>query len=289
MKTLFLVLAMLAAALPAYAEGDRLTPLAALNDADHKRVVSEAIGRPFHIHVRPPLNYEETEQLYPTVYLLDGDVLFPLLGAYHVLLNIDTNVPDAIIVGISYGGFGAENGNYRSADYTVPPFPDDYLAGLPGSDGAPAFHAFLKDEVIPHIEKTYRADPERRILVGQSRGGHFALYSAMADPDLFWGRIASNPPLSPNRDFFLRDIAPSAQMGSSLFVSSAERDFPKIRQDAIDLFAHFKSQDALPWRLKTTTVAGETHAAGIVNVYRAGMRWLFPTSEATPSESGDNH
>ena len=73
-----------------------------------------------------------------------------------------------------------------------------HLKTKPGQDGAPRFLRFLETELLPTIESRYRIDPTRRILAGQSRSGYFVLWSAMEAPDLFWGRIASNPATTPH-------------------------------------------------------------------------------------------
>ena len=273
-----LVLAGLTLLLLAPARAERIDYLAGLSPADHYELLSEAVGRSYHIFVRLPENYDETRDAYPTVYLLDGDIVFPLIAAYHLFLSYDEPVPDAIIVGISYGTFDRENGNYRGTDYTAPPVPEDYRTGPQAGDangGAAAFQQFLADELAPMIEDKYRADPDRRIIVGQSRGAHFVLYSALTRPALFWGHIASNPSLQPHVDFFFQDLKAGDAQPSNLFFSSGSRDYPSFREDALKLFDHLHRQDEKPWRLKTVTMKGETHAAGITNVYRAGMKWLF--------------
>lgn len=246
---------------------------------DYFLLDSKTLERPFHIHVRYPEGYGESGAAYPTVYLLDGDILFPILGAYHLLLHYDEPVPEAIVVGIAYGTFDPDNGNHRSTDYSTPPLEDSDPAG-----GAAAFQRFLKTELIPQVERRYRANPERRILVGQSRGGHFVLYSAFTDPDLFWGRIASNPPLTPNREIFF--AAPASATGSDLrlYFASGARDWERLRAPALDWFAHWRGREDTPWRLKAETIENGVHAASLVEVYRKAMIWLFEGESAEESE-----
>lgn len=269
---------------------DKLDFLPGIAPADHTRFVSEATGRPYHIFVRLPLDYDETEQSYPTVYALDGDLLFPILGANHYLLSFDEEtVPEAIVVGIAYGTFDPENGNYRTVDYSTPPLPPEFRQGVDdgGADGGAAkFQKFISDELIPMIEGKYRADPARRILIGQSRGAHFVLYSAYTQPDLFWGRIASNPSLKPGEDLFFGDLSEIPSSNSHLFFSSGERDIERLRKEALALFDHLSKQERTPWRLRTKTMENETHATGVTNVYRDAMKWFF-TDEGRDDEARD--
>jgi predicted alpha/beta superfamily hydrolase len=249
------------------ANADRLDYLAGLNNPEYVRFDSEIMERPFHIFIRLPEDFEKDKK-YSVVYLLDGDIAFPLLASYHLLLSFDEPmIDDAIIVGISYGTHDPENGNYRRSDYSTP------TEG--GSGQADVYQTFLKSELLPYIEKNYPADPDRRIIVGQSRGAHFVLYTAFTQPDLFWGHIASNPSLSPDKVFFFTDHKLPPSTKTNLFFANGSNDWPALRADSLELFDHLAKQNSLPWRLKTITLADETHAAGLTNVYRAGLKWFF--------------
>jgi predicted alpha/beta superfamily hydrolase len=239
---------------------------------------SAAVGRRFHIYVRLPENYAaQPERRYPVVYLLDGDSLFPILGANHLFMTYDDGLPEAIVVGIAYGGFGPAV-NRRGIDFMPP------AAGVPaGEAGAPDFQTFLRDELMTRIEREFRADPERRILFGQSRGGGFVIWSAFTDPDLFWARIASNPALEPGREIYFGAPRPASRRDLRLVVASGTRDRPQLRQQALAWFAHWQGRTDLPWTLNAMTIEDGTHAADAPNVYRRAMRWLFPAEARSVS------
>ena len=251
-------------------ESNPLTHLPALR-GDYFPFDSKAVGRPFHIFVRLPEEYGEGEiARYPVVYVLDGDSLFPILAASHLFLTIDEGLPDAIVVGIAYGSFEPSI-NRRSYDFTASSEP----AGDPQRGGAPAFHDFLKSELIPEIEKRYRADPSRRVLFGQSLGGAMVLYSAFTEPDLFWGRIASNPAFEPDRELFFSPAAPSTSRDLGLVVTSGSRDRQELRRAALEWFDAWSAIEDKPWSLHTVTIEGGTHTSDSSNSYRVGMLWLF--------------
>ena len=261
--------AFLASACAAPARVEAPTP-AALR-GDYFALHSTALGRTMHIHVALPENYAASDQLYPAVYLTDGDSLFPLLAPTHLFLTYDEPAPPAIIVGIAYGSFDPNAGNLRHIDFTAP---------APGAPGADAFQRFLSDELIPEIERRFRANPARRVLVGQSRGGGFVLYSALTAPDLFWGRIASNPALRPTPGAFPQQAAPATRSDLRLFLASGERDREDLRTEAREWTAQWRDAPSRPWVLNSTAIANGTHAATIGEVYRQGMIWLF--SEEAP-------
>lgn len=206
---------------------------------------------------------------YPVVYVLDGDSLFPILAANHLFLNYDENLPQAFIVGIAYGSFDPKT-NRRKLDFSAPA-----SDAAPDEGGAPAFHEFLKSELIPEIENRYSVDSERRILFGQSRGGYMVLYSAFEDPDLFWGRIASNPTFDPGRERFFSPPKAASRNDLGLVVTSGSLDRPALRESALQWFDAWTDRDDAPWAVQTVTIEGGTHAANSADSYRVGMLWLF--------------
>lgn len=242
-------------------------------------IESAATGRPYHIYVRLPADYAASNRFYPTVYLLDGDSLFPMLGALHLFLTYDEPVPEAIIVGVAYGSFDPAV-NKRDVDFRAPP-PDTRGA----RDGAAHFQRFLADELIPEIERRFRSDSARRVLIGQSHGGQFVLYSALTAPDMFWGRIASNPSFKPNEAFYYGAPADATQKDLRLFYASGSCDREHLRAAALQWSAAWSKRNK-PWDLRFETIEGGTHAASIADVYRRGMIYLFAAPPGAGPASG---
>ncbi len=244
---------------------------------DYLRLASKETGWPYHVYVRFPEGYDPTGgKRYPVVYLLDGDSLFPMLAPTHLFLTYDEKLPEAVVVGIAYGGLDPAV-NRRGLDFS-PPAAD---AGE-GQGGADAFLALLRTELLPEVERRYRVDPARRVLVGQRRGGQVVLYSAFVDPDLFWGRIASNPAFHPGHERLFRAPAAATRHDLGLVVASGGHDRPPLREAALAWFDAWRGRDA-PWALHAITIPGGTHAADIGNSDRAGMRWLFADRGDAPS------
>lgn len=243
-----------------------------LGDTRYQQIDSEIIGRRYHIFIMLPDGYEQSaEEYYPTIYVLDGGALFPLVSAYYRYLNFGEEIPDAIVVGISYGSANFEDGNYRATDYTAKSSERDYWGG------AEKFQHFLSDELLPLIERTYRSRADRRVIFGQSIGGQFVLYTALTMPDLFWGHIASNPALHRNLPFFLQTYGKgaSARKQSKLFVGSGSLDDPRFRVPALEWIEHWNNNDDNPWQLKTMNLDGHSHMSAPPASFRQGMTWLF--------------
>ncbi|MBA3512377.1 alpha/beta hydrolase-fold protein [Sphingomonas sp.] len=232
---------------------------------DYFPLHSRSNGHLYHIYVRLPEGYAaEPSRRYPIVYLLDGDSLFPVVGANHIFLTIDDKIPEAIVVGIAYGSF-AKPINRRHIDF-MPPGPEE--------SGTAAFHRFLEAELLPAVEGRYRADPTKRILFGQSRAGAMILYSAFTRPDLFWARIASNPSWVPGREIFYGAPAPASRKDLQLFVALGTQEYPDRRVAAAEWFRYWRARNP-PWKLTRIDIEGGTHSADAANAYRAALRRLF--------------
>lgn len=163
-------------------------------------------GYTFEIHVQVPFGYDRPAKRYPVVYVLDGDVAFPMASGVLDMLTKLPNIEEiqyAILVGITYtnktraGVYGL-----RSRDYT--PTPNEAFNATGGeqfgfnelvvrSGEAAQFLSFLRDDLVPFIDKTYRTNSAIRVIHGHSFGGLFLLYTLFNQPDLFHKWLISSP------------------------------------------------------------------------------------------------
>ncbi len=117
--------------------------------------------------MRLPSDYDpaaETE--YPSAFLLDGGLTFPILAGYQRYLELAEDAPPMIVVGLSYGIDDWQKGNARSTDFTTP------VEGRDHWGGAREFLSLLLEHVISLVEQHYPVDSNQRILFGQSLGGN---------------------------------------------------------------------------------------------------------------------
>ena len=271
LPTLVALSALVLAAAPVSAPPTTTVPLNHLPAlaGDYFPIRSKQAGHDYHIYVRLPQGYtSEPGRRYPIVYLLDGDSLFPVLAGNHIFLTIDDKLPEAIVVGIAYGSF-EKPVNRRHIDF-MPPGPEL----KPGEARIADFHDFLERELLPKVEARYRADPAKRILFGQSRGGALILYSAFRHPDLFWARIASNPSWTPGEDILYGAPARAARSDLHLFIALGTGEYADRRAAADKWFGHWGTRKT-PWRLERLTIENGTHSADSANAYRAALRRLF--------------
>lgn len=146
---------------------------------------SSTNGVEYRIDVSLPQGLD-TMRVRPSVfYLTDGNPFFPVAREVWNVLSLGGGTPPLIIVGVSYPesdgpGFTPGYVVHRTRDYT----PTD-IGEMAGGGGAARYLAFLKDELIPLVERRYRADSTQRGLGGHSLGGLFATYALAHEPGLF--------------------------------------------------------------------------------------------------------
>ena len=201
MHTFLAIFGLLAFGDISVAETVTVQGLQGLDETRHHRVESKTLRRGFDVLVGLPEGYVDSDDGdYPTIYILDGGELYPLLRTYYNYLRNSDEVPASILVAVSYGSRNFGTGNHRGHDFTAPSAEREHYGG------AADFQTFLLDELLPYIEHNYRSASDRRVIFGQSLGGQFVLFTAQTKPSLFWGYIASNPALHRNLAFFLEPI-----------------------------------------------------------------------------------
>jgi uncharacterized protein len=194
---------------------------------------SQHTGRTYRITISLPLGYSASpNELWPfnnkpanwsVVYVLDGNWYAGMVTDIIRPMSWCGSTSDAIVVGIGYpegdNPIAAFRESFTRRDHDLTPIRDEdveksmstaHQRSVPNGD-AGNFHKFIKHELIPFIEKGYRADPSRRILVGHSYGGLFALFSLFETPDLFDTLVVGSPTLSYGNRFMFQQEATFAQ------------------------------------------------------------------------------
>jgi len=143
---------------------------------------SKILGEERPIWVYLPPNYENSRESYPVFYLLDGELQFHHVTGIVEFLSFYSHMPRMILIAVTTVD--------RERDF-LPTSVNNW----PPVAAADKFHAFLKKELIPLVEKKYRTRPYR-ILCGHSYGGVFCIDAFLKDPDLFTAYIAISPTLS---------------------------------------------------------------------------------------------
>lgn len=161
---------------------------------------SVVLGEKRRITVYLPADYDKTATRYPVLYLLDGGAkedFHHITGIVQV--SVANGLMDPIIV------IGIEN-TERRRDMTGPTENPEDKKGAPHAGGSAKFRAFLKDELIPRIEREFRGNGERTLL-GESLAGLFVVETFFDEPGLFQRYIAVSASLWWNNEFLLNQAA----------------------------------------------------------------------------------
>jgi predicted alpha/beta superfamily hydrolase len=117
------------------------------------------------------------------------------------------------------------------------------------------------------------------VIFGQSLAGQFVLFTALTDPLLFWGHIASNPALHRNLEFFLRQDAvlegEEHREPARVFVSVAELDEERFREPAVRWVEHWTGRQGVTWKLRVVTLEGHGHFSAAPEAFRQGVGWVL--------------
>jgi hypothetical protein len=187
MKTLRLPALALALAAPAFA-ADTPRPAVTLAHTERIELSSAQTGKNYVLLVSLPEDYATSGKTYPVLYVIDG-WHFPLLAFLQNNNLYSERMRPVIMVNI-----GHETGRnpmpLRAHDFT--PTAMKHPA-VERSGGAADFLGFIERDVIPLVERTYRADPKDRGFLGHSLGGLFALYTLIERPGLFQRIVSASP------------------------------------------------------------------------------------------------
>lgn len=247
-------------------------PSVTVRGSEVQTMKSASTGRSYDLYIRKPADFDKNkDKKYPVLYLLDGQWDFKLLDSVVGGLLHDKQMPDIVVVGITYSGDDADYDALRARDYTP-------TSGAPeGSGGGPKFLSFIKTELIPFVEGNYRGDPARRILGGHSFGGLFTLYAMFTEPSLFWGYLAGSPDFTWDNDFLVKQEADFATKHKNLpvrlFVGVGGAE--ELVTPGVSFVRTFSARnyDGLHWDARV--IEGEGHAGVKPEFYNRGLRFLF--------------
>ena len=147
-----------------------------------KKVIhSSVLNEDRNVYIFLPDGYSRSEESYPVLYML-----YSVAPDFHFNTGVVAGlsrmrmIPKMITVAFDLGDGKRDLTPTPSADYG------------PTSGGADDFLKFIKDELIPFIEKNYRTAPQR-LFWSHSIGGLFGVYALLEEPDVFHSVLVSSP------------------------------------------------------------------------------------------------
>lgn len=272
--------------------------------SDVHLLASKHTGRSYRITISLPLGYSSPPDerwpfnnmpaAWPVVYVLDGNWYHGLVTGIIRPMVWCGSTTDAIVVGIGYPeGQDAveafrESVTRRIQDLGIGRCEEvekmiEAVSGRPTPVGdAGNFHRFIKDELIPFVEGTYRAEPTKRILVGHSLGGLFGLFGMFESPDLFDTLILGSPSVFYSDHFILQREAAYAKEHKQLpariflFVGDLEEsvDDPGV-SDMLRLAAILQSRKYEGLTLVRQIFLDQNHCEVAALGFQAGLKFAL--------------
>ena len=152
-------------------------------------IESKVLGETRRINVyQPPLETKSAETRLPVLYMPDGGMAEDFLhvaGLVQVSVGNGTMRPFLLV--------GIEN-TQRRRDLTGPTEKEEDKKIAPQVGGSAAFRKFIRDELMPEVQRRYRTTAESAI-VGESLAGLFVIETLLREPDLFESYLAFDPSL----------------------------------------------------------------------------------------------
>ncbi|MBP2657453.1 MAG: putative eSPTERase [Firmicutes bacterium] len=150
-------------------------------------------GGKYRIFVSVPVGPVPTNG-YPVIYLLDGNMTFPMMQA----TQKDTGFCPVVTVGIGYPIDSGIDVGRRYFDLTPPTSPDlipieAIGMGTFATGGRDTFFASIETELKPVIEKIAPIDRNQQTIFGHSLAGLLVLHILYTSPTSFQSYVAADP------------------------------------------------------------------------------------------------
>ena len=214
-------------------------------------IQSKILNEQREVWVYVPRSASDTnysKQLYPVVYVLDGELFFSSVVGMIQTLSSAYFCPEMIVVGIL--------NTDRTRDLTPTHMDSWQVMSLAldsdickNSGGGEKFISFIEKELMPHIDSLYPTAPYR-ILIGHSFGGLTVMNTFIYHPNLFKAYVAIDPAMSWDNQKLLKEakkaLAVNTYSGVSLFLGiantmNAGMDTIKVKKDTTKSTEHIRS------------------------------------------------
>ena len=171
----------------------------------------------------------------------------------------------------------------RRRDLTGPTDNAEDRKIAPVVGGAPAYRAFIRDELMPEVKRRYRTTGETAI-VGESLAGLFVVETYLLEPQLFDHYLAFDPSLWWNHGALPRQAATLLAKGKpgkrSLYLASSSEAGIAVEVQRLSQVLEKQAPPGLQWHLEK--MPEETHGTiyhpAALKAFRAVFKPQLPVS-----------
>jgi predicted alpha/beta superfamily hydrolase len=242
-------------------------------------IASVALREPRLVNVVLPASYaKQPEKRYPVLYLIDGGLeqdLLHVTGAMHLGAMWGRSA-EAILVGIETRD--------RRRELVGPTKDPELLRKYPTAGSSEAFRAFIRDEVKPLIQRSYRTSGQDAVI-GESLAGLFILETYFDEPTLFNSYAAIDPSLWWDKEALSRTAAAKVgalQKARPLYLALAKEQAEAPA--AMARVAHALKGAVSRWCLAVRQDL--LHSTIYQQLTPQALQFLMPPKEPAPAEFG---
>lgn len=183
----------------------------------YETIQSSKLGEERQIKIQLPRGYNSDEnKTYPIFIVLDGDYMFEAVAGNVDYYSYWEDMPESIVVGVNQLDKRFDDCMYSEQN------------SLPIETGA-AFFEFIGMELMPYIEKTYRAG-KFRVAVGHGETANFINYYLLKPQPLFQAYISISPDLAPNMIDYLPEVLGKIQSKTFYYLANTTNDTRSIKR-----------------------------------------------------------
>ncbi len=260
----------------------------------HRVQSTQVDGMEYRINVHLPLTYGMSEDSYPVIYYTDAFVCTEIVTGTKKILELSGKMANTILVGISHEGDLMRFINDRSRDFIPTHVPQDeikvYPEATPASGGADRFLAFIEHELIPFVEKEYRADTSDRGLIGSSYGGLFAAWTMVNRPELFQRYLINSPALYWDDFLFFRQEEELWQKSQALkakvYIAAGENELEPFLQSVIRFRERFTAHTYQGFEFTFHIMGERDHETSFIEALPNGLLYLYGNNH--PKDSSES-
>jgi predicted alpha/beta superfamily hydrolase len=226
---------------------------------------SEKLGEERILIVKLPESYEKNpDRKYPTMVLMDGDVLVePFWGAIRFSTAID-EIPEVILVGILQN----TTADQRMLDTYV-----NEKSAIPDEKGA-GFFDFIHLELMPYLEGKYRISPFK-ILAGHDITATFVNFSLYKNPHVFDALITLSPFYYDNMVENIPILLQESSKKMFYYHAISSGDHTKIKESALKVEEGVKAIENPRFDFQFDTFNNSNHNTVVIHAIPNALQFIF--------------
>ena len=248
---------------------------------------SEVLKEQRPIKVILPKTYDsDLSERFDVLYVLDGEWNTSLTEKACDFLGFAKMIPANMIL-VSVPNCYKNGANMRDRDFTPTSTENSdakfwWMRSSLISGGAANFLLFLKEELVPFVNRKYRTKTDNNILYGTSLGGLFTIYAYLHEPMLFKSYLTVEPSLWWDKEYISKIASEKLEdcrgLRNSLWISC--RDGAALEEMGISGFdstLRLNAPGDLQWKVEA--YPNETHFSAIWKGLYDGLKFTYVKSE----------